>query len=456
MTAYIGAGTIANDIKTGNVTNCRSRFGQEIGIIPLRLQIYIIIMSLNLGYLLLIRLFAMGGQVLALGYMYLYTEIHFPIIPVILIIALVAMLTIYSWLAYRNATTISEHVFVTQLMVDICALSLLIYFTGGSINPFISLFILPVIFAAASLKPAYISVITLLAISCYTLLMFFHVPLADMHTHHSGTQIHLWGMWLGFILTACLVAYFVARISNTVREQDRALAAAREATLRSDRILALGTLAAGTAHELGTPLSTMAVITSELIKEFQHDKALINELTLLKQQIQRCKTILARMASDAGQSQAESGNKIRIDAYIRQLITHWHQTRADIDFDFEMEPATNAPEIIVDQTLTSAIINILNNAADASSKKIHVLCGWDNCSMHFEVIDDGKGIEARHQPLLGKSIFSTKSADQGLGIGLFLAETTLSRIGGKISLNNHKEGGTHAQINIPLSPLLAQ
>ena len=413
-------------------------------------------MHLNLGYLLLIRLYSISGQVLALSYMYFYIGIHLPVKPVILVIALLSFFTAYSWLRYRGLKEITDRIFVTQLMIDICALSLLIYYTGGSINPFISFFILPIIFAAASLRPAYTFVITLVAIGSYSALMFLYVPLDGVHIHQSGTQIHLWGMWFGFILTASLVAYFVARISSTVRKQDRALAEAREEALRADRILALGTLAAGTAHELGTPLSTMAVITGELLKDYEDDKELIDELDLLKDQIQRCKTILGRMSSDAGQSQADTGSKVRIDSYIQEIISHWQQTRSDIDIDIELKPSVETPEIIVDQTLTSAIINILNNAADASSKKIHIVYGWNNTSMDIEVIDDGHGIKEQHQPLLGKSIFSTKPSDQGLGIGLFLAETTLTRMGGKISLNNHKDGGAHAEISIPLSPLLAQ
>ena len=413
-------------------------------------------MHLNLGYLLLIRLYSISGQVLALSYMYFYIGIHLPVKPVILIITLLSLFTAYSWLHYRGLKEITDRIFVTQLMIDICALSLLIYYTGGSINPFISFFILPIIFAAASLRPAYTFAITLVAIGSYSALMFLYVPLAGVHIHQSGTQIHLWGMWFGFILTASLVAYFVARISSTVRKQDRALAKAREEALHADRILALGTLAAGTAHELGTPLSTMAVITGELLNDYQDDKELTGELKLLKEQIQRCKTILGRMSSDAGQSQADTGSKIRVDSYIQEIIDKWQQTRSDIDFDIELKPSVATPEIIVDQTLTLAIINILNNAADASSKKIHIVCGWNNNSLDIEVIDDGHGIKEQHQPLLGKSIFSTKPSDQGLGIGLFLAETTLTRMGGKISLNNHKDGGAHAEISIPLSPLLAR
>lgn len=413
-------------------------------------------MNLNLGYLLLIRLYAISGQILALSYMYFYLGIHFPAKPIVFIIVILGIISIFSFRTYRVSKEITEDVFLIQLMIDVIALSLLIYFTGGSINPFISLFILPIIFSAASLKPAYTSIITLLAIASYTFLMFYHVPLNNEHTHHGDTQIHLWGMWFGFILTASLVAYFVARISSTMRKQDHALAEAREEALRSDRILALGTLAAGTAHELGTPLSTMAIVTGELLHDNQENKELTDDLGLLKDQIQRCKTILARMSSDAGQSQADTGSKTRIDLYIEEIINNWRQTRPDIELELELLPSEETPDILADRTLTSAIINILNNAADASSKKIHILCNWNNINLNIEVIDDGHGIEEQHKPLLGKSIFSTKPSDQGLGIGLFLAETTLSRMGGKISLSNHKDGGAHAEINIPLSQLLAQ
>jgi two-component system sensor histidine kinase RegB len=410
-------------------------------------------MHLNLGYLLLIRLFAIGGQILALSYMYFYIGIHFPVKPVILIITLLSVFTALSWLGYRDSKEITDRVFVTQLMIDIFALSCLIYFTGGSINPFISLFILPIIFSAASLKPAYTSVITLTAVSSYTTLMYFHVPLDNVHIHQDGAQMHLWGMWFGFILTAGLVAYFVSRIGHTLRERDRALAEARENALHAEQILSLGTLAAGTAHELGTPLSTVAILAKELEHEYEDQQELVNDLKLLRQQVDKCKQILSRMADNAGQVQANSGHAIAVDNYLDNLIAEWRDSRPGAQIKTEWQGSLPAPDIIVDQTLTHAIVNILNNAVDHASREVEVIGRWDMQKLELEICDDGKGMERALIDKLGENIISTKLPEEGMGLGLFLAKSTFNRFGGTLQIHNRDTGGTRVLIELPMGSL---
>jgi len=410
-------------------------------------------MHLNLGYLLLIRLFAIGGQILALSYMYFYIGIHFPVKPVILIITLLSMFTAFSWLGYRDSKEITDRVFVTQLMIDVFALSCLIYFTGGSINPFISLFILPIIFSAASLKPAYTSVITLTAISSYTALMYFHVPLDNVHIHQDGTQMHLWGMWFGFILTAGLVAYFVSRIGRTLRERDRALAEARENALHAEQILSLGTLAAGTAHELGTPLSTVAILAKELEHEYEDQQELVNDLKLLRQQVDNCKQILSRMADNAGQVQANSGHAIAVDNYLDNLIAEWRDSRPGAQIKTDWQGSLPAPDIIVDQTLTHAIVNILNNAVDHASREVEVIGRWDKQKLELEICDDGKGMERALIDKLGENIISTKLPEEGMGLGLFLAKSTFNRFGGTLQIHSRDTGGTRVLIELPMGSL---
>ncbi|OGT33395.1 MAG: hypothetical protein A2W28_07855 [Gammaproteobacteria bacterium RBG_16_51_14] len=412
-------------------------------------------MHLNLKYLLLIRSIAIGGQVLALVFMQHYFSIKLPLVPVIIIISLLGLFTIISWHRFQNRRTISEKIFFTQLMMDVSALTTLIYFTGGSVNPFISLFILPITFAAASLRPVHTTVISLAAISGYTLLMFYHVPLGNDQSLHNNVQLHIWGMWYGFMLSGGLVAYFVSRIARTLRKQDQALTEAREEAMRAERILALGTLAAGTAHELGTPLSTMAVLAKELEHEYAGQDKLVHDLRLLRKQIDRCKSILSRMASDAGQTQADSGQRITVDEFLNGIIEDWRQLRPGVNVKFQWQGVGPAPEIIADQTLSHAIVNILNNAADASSRAIKIDGQWDATSLRIEIRDDGHGMSEKSRDKIGHAIFSTKPPDEGLGIGLFLAQTTLLRLGGSIRLDNHTEGGTHAEIQIPLAPISA-
>ena len=168
--------------------------------------------------------------------------------PISIIIIALGLFTLFSWRHIHRSPVLTQKSFFIQLLVVLMALSLLIYFTVGSINPFISLFIIPIIFAAASLKTTYTWAVAIIALASYTTLMFYHVPLTYQNHHDDHLGLHIWGMWYGFILSAILVAYFVSRITKTLRDQDRLLAAIRAEQLHAEQILALGTLAAGTAH----------------------------------------------------------------------------------------------------------------------------------------------------------------------------------------------------------------
>ena len=409
----------------------------------------------NLKYLLLIRFIAIGGQVLALLFLQQVFAIDLPAAPVVWIVIVLALFTLASWLRLRRRADISDWVFLGQLLVDVAALTLLVYFTGGSANPFIFLFILPVIFAAASIRPVFAALIALAAASGYTLLMFYHVPVTEQHTGHDGVQLHVWGMWYGFILSAGLVVYFVSRIAAALRQRDRALSAAREDALRAEQVLTLGTLAAGTAHELGTPLSTMTVLAREMQEQYAGQPALDADLTLMREQLDRCKTILAEMASDAGQLQADSGRAVSVEAFLHELFEYWQNTRSDILVSIECQGAQPAPSIIVDKSLQQAITNILNNAADASRAHIQLTGSWTSVRLSICVIDDGRGIPEAYQSELGNRILGSETSAKGLGIGLFLAQTTLKRLGGEIVFTNLPAGGLRTQIELPLDRIRA-
>lgn len=258
-------------------------------------------MQVILKYLLLLRSLVIAGQLIALAIIHWGIGLAVPWVPVLGVLGALVALTALSWQRARHAPAIRQREFVAQLLADIAALTVLVYFTGGSVNPFISLFLLPIVFAAAAMPPAYTVLIAVAAVICYTLLMFFHVPLIEGHLHTGGFDLHLWGMWYGFVISAAGVAAFVARIARTAREQDQALARAREQALRAERVVALGTLAAGTAHELGTPLATMAALAKDLELDLRDNPALSRNLGLLRTQIQRCKAILAQLAADAGE-----------------------------------------------------------------------------------------------------------------------------------------------------------
>lgn len=409
-------------------------------------------MKIILKYLLLLRVFAIGGQLLALAAMHWVFGLDVPALPVALVLCAAFVFTLVSWFHFKPKREVRQTEFAVQLLIDVIALTILIYFTGGSANPFISLFILPIVFAAAAFSPIYTTGLAAVAIICYTLLMFFHVPLSEHHLHVSGADLHVWGMWYGFVLSAAAVSAFVAKISRTMRERDQALANARERALKAERIVALGTLAAGTAHELGTPLSTMAVIAKELEVDLEDRPEQQQSVVLLRTQIDRCKTILAQLAADAGAMPAEEGRCESVPDFLEHLIADWRALRPEIDVRWSAESAAMAPRIVADRTLRQAIMNVLNNAADASTHAVDVSGTWDRRLLTLEIRDDGPGIANRMLNRLGREIVSTKG-EHGLGIGLYLANTVIERIGGRVELHNRQEGGTRARIQIPLAAL---
>lgn len=405
------------------------------------------VLGLCLRYLLLLRAVAMGGQVATLIAAHLTLAVELPVVAIAAVIVPLAAYTGLSWRRMARGHAVTEHSILLQLLIDIAALAVLLYFTGGSWNPFVSLFLLPITVAAATLRPAYTWLLVSLAACCYTVLMFFHV--GTLHWVHGEDHfsLHVWGMWLGFLLSAGIVAYFVARIGATLRAHDRALAEAR-------RIVAVGSLAAGAAHELGTPLATMAVIARELEHEHGEDAALVEGLRVLRGQIDRCKTILSRMNAQAGQAQADAGGRIELDRYLAELIEEWRALRPEAQVHVRLAGLRPAPPVIADRTLSQALMNVFNNAADASPQSVDIEGVWDAAELRVSVRDHGAGVPAAVRGHLGEAFVTTKPS--GMGLGLYLARNTLARLGGRFSLSECADHqGSTAEITLPLKPLLA-
>jgi two-component system sensor histidine kinase RegB len=259
-------------------------------------------------------------------------------------------------------------------------------------------------------------------------------------------------MWYGFMLSAGCIAYFVARIAATLRAHDRALALAREHALEAERIVALGTLAAGTAHELGTPLATMAILAKDLEPDLAGQPALQASVVTLREQIARCKESLARLAADAGELPADSGRPSTADEFLGSLLAEWRRQQADLDVTIAVDGPRPAPRILADRTLMQALFNVLNNAADASSRHVDARAAWDEQAMWLDVRDDGPGIDRAVREQVGRRIVSTKG-ERGLGIGLYLAHSVLSRLGGRVEFGTPPGGGTVVHVEIPLAAL---
>ncbi len=409
----------------------------------------------NLRHLLHLRVVALAGQ--ALAYVIVAADLHFalPVLPLAVLGAAVLLYTLYAlnWLPKRSG--VGEMAILAETGVDLISLTAALYLTGGSSNPLVSLLLLPVTVATATLRPALSWSVAAAAAGCYTFLMFLHRPFAMEHHSPGAFELHIWGMWYGFLLSALLVALFVARIGTTLRQHDEALAKAREEALRNEQWLALGTLAAGTAHELGTPLSTMAIISADLADEYQNEPELAGRLRVLRSQVERCKGILSRMAMDAGEVRADAGRIMALDAYLAELLDDWRSLRPGALVNARWNGTSPTPQIVADRGLTQAIHNILNNAADASPELVEVEATWSPTRLDIEVHDQGEGLADAVRDRIGEPLVSDKTDRGGMGLGLFLARTVIERLGGQVELCPRQPCGVRARISLPLAPLLA-
>ncbi len=291
--------------------------------------------------------------------------------------------------------------------------------------------------------------------SCYGLLFFFNLPLAGMHSGHdeAGFHLHLVGMWVNFVLSAGFIAFFVARMAQAIRSRDAELARQKENALRNERIVALGTLAAGAAHELGTPLSTMAVVLGDLAKDYADKPDLARDLITLRQQVETCKQTITRMVAAAGQARAEGGGAQPVDEFLRETLERWRLLRPSVSLTEQLSGSAPAPTILTEQTLQQAIVNLLNNAADASPESIELDCSWGRDRLRLEIRDRGAGLSDEAELRAGHGFFSTKPQGEGNGIGLLLARATLERLGGNLRLEGRADGGVCTLLELPLGRL---
>jgi two-component system sensor histidine kinase RegB len=377
--------------------------------------------------------------------------------------AWVPMLGAVCFLTFANALTwwrlslnypVGNLELFLQLSIDVLVLTVLLYYGGGSTNPFVSLYLLPLVIAATTLPGRYTWGMAALTSACYSVLMFHYIPLPHNHQHDgdSAFNAHVVGMWLGFVFSTVVVAWFVARMAQAVRSRDETLARAREEILRNERIVALGTQAAGAAHELGTPLSTMAVVIGELRHDADAQPGWRDALAILDEQVRACKRTLDKILADAQVGGAASPQ--RADRLMAEVLDEWQLLRPTAQYRYHSDGAQPAPLVSVDSTLRAALMNLLNNAADAAPvggdpQPIEIRTRWDEGGFTLELHDHGKGLSEEAEQKAGSAFFTTKA--EGHGLGLFLANATLERMGGSVRLFNREQGGATTEIILPLA-----
>lgn len=412
----------------------------------------------NLRRLLVIRGLFMLMALVTLAYCYWHLHTQLPYRAILSAVSLLTLISIATLLHIRLAGHTSELAFCGQLLIDILGLTLLLFFSGGADNPFVSYYLVPLCIAAATLPGRLTWPLMVTSLCLYTGLMFFNIPLpgiAPGHGHEAqattgGVSIHTLGMWLNFVFSACLISYFVIAMATSLRRQDAMLAQLKEDKLRDEQLMAVATLAAGTAHELGTPMTTIKTLLHEMQAEYTQPSPLKDDLDLLQTQVSHCTDTLHQLNRQA--SELKDGH-VAVQS-VRQLcakvIDHWILLRPEVEASIHIDES--APDIHVrwQPTITQSISNLLNNAADAEPAGIEVDISWDAALLTLRIHDKGAGVDPIIAQHLGQAFVTDKG--QGRGLGLFLTRAAIERYNGVVSLARHPDVGTLTTLTLPLHP----
>lgn len=403
-------------------------------------------LRLNRRRAVILRWWLLAAMAIAVSSAPTLLDIALPRVPMFAVLALIAGFNAFLEWRARTREAVGAGELFGELCVDLAALAILLYLSGGAANPLISFLLVPVAVAALSLPGALTAAVAVLAVALYTLLMWQFLPLAVADAERAA-RLHLAGMWLTFVVSAAMIAWFVARMTASIRERDSRLATAREQALRDERVVALGALAAGAAHELGTPLATIAVLVGELEHDPSLDADARADLALVRDQVVLCKGIISGMAQRGGAARAESLQAQDARDWLRGVLARWQAMRPRASAAIHVAGRGESPRQAFDPALEQAVANLLNNAADAAAGEIRVELDWDAAWLRLTICDQGPGFAAQVLHRGGRE--ALPASHGGAGIGLLLAFSAVERGGGRIRLDNPPAGGARACIELP-------
>lgn len=398
----------------------------------------------NLRLLTLIRILVLAAQTGAVGLAYAAQLVALPWMHLGLTLVVSACICLGTSLRLRGPWPVTELEYAVHLGADLLIHSALLYYSGGSTNPFVSYYLVPLTIAAATLPWLYTVVLSGLALAGYTLMLVWYDPV--IVSPEDRTTMLVYGMWLSFALAAALITFFVARMAEQLRRQEQYQAQRREESMRDQQLLAVATQAAGAAHELGTPLATMSVLLKELRQEY-NDPQLSEDLVLLQSQVQLCKESLRQLvrAAEADRRQAILEQTVR--EWVESVLKRWHLMHPEATYRFHCLGKGSPPRILPPADLGQSLLNLLNNATDASPDNLEVRLDWDPQWISLTIRDHGAGVPLAIAEQIGRPFITTKG--KGFGLGLFLSQASVTRAGGTVKLYNHEDGGTLTELRLP-------
>jgi len=401
-----------------------------------------------LNWLARLRWLAVAGQTIATLLAITVLHLKLPLFWIVSVIGLTAFTNLF--LQFQTLRRAPRGLVSAVLLLDVLLLTVLLICTGGPTNPFTALYLVHVAMAVVTLPEGWFWLIVLASGACYGLLFVWH-PLGQAPLQLT-TTVRNTADWVALALVSILIAYFVGRIQRSLRRHRRALIDAHERGARNAQLAALTTLAAGAAHELNTPLSTIAVVARELevlSLKLNLDGSLASDARLIRQEVDRCQFILSRMRVDVLQADSPKYSTLPADELVAVLSEELKPVAGEgLRVYCERDLKTVAVPI---RAVCQAVSILVDNALDASPDATAVeLCVYQRDGrVAFEVRDHGTGMSQDVIRRAGEPFFTTKPPGEGMGLGLFLARIIAEKFGGSLKLESEPGNGTRARIELP-------
>lgn len=436
---------------------------------------------LNFSWLLKLRAYSIAGQAATILGVYFVLGVKVPLAPLFAIVGveLLSNIAYAVWfrpprrlrrtrsdagpravrrrIAKRTAPdpespTVSERHLASIMALDVVLLSGLLYFTGGPFNPFSFLYLVNIALAAVTLRARYTWMLVALSLIGFGLLLVEHqsLPLENLSAD-AYLDLHQQGMWVAFGVAASFIVHFLWRVTGALAERERELSEARNRAAQKERLASLATMAAGAAHELATPLGTIALCAKELSRAADAGRGgaeMKDDLLLMREEVGRCRLILDQMAAGSGGSAGEGITETTVGDLIHDALAG---TRASPSIKTAIAPeVSTAPLRITPQAVAQAIRSVLTNAQDASPEaEVKLSAKVIGSTLELVVQDSGQGMSPEVLAHVGEPFFTTKPPGHGMGLGLFLTRAVIENLGGSLKLTSEPRQGTRVSIALP-------
>jgi two-component system sensor histidine kinase RegB len=412
---------------------------------------------ISLRRLVLIRWVAIAGQAVALLVVHYAFDFRLPLLPALAVVGCSVVLNLFITLYRRGVTRLGEREAALFLGYDLLQLGLLLYLTGGLHNPFAILILAPVTVAATVLSLRPVIALAVFAVAAITLLALWHVPLPWRGVPPVFPSELVLGLWTALVLATVFIGSYTWSVAEEARRLRDAVAATQLALAREQRVSAVGALAAAAAHELGSPLATIAVVARELVNDLPADSPYSEDAQLLLSQSERCRQILAQLAHHPDEEGASPYTRLPISALVEAAGALYHDPRIRLIFATTGEPADAEPLVRRSPEIMHGLNNLVQNAVQFAQSEVSVTIHWDKTDVTVEIADDGPGFPAHLIGRLGEPYLSTRAgASNHMGLGIFIAQSLLERSGAELTFDNLAEGGAHVVISWQRANLQAE